>query len=161
MTETTILILGFVITFGLLGYKLKGLVIKSLDKYSQKIADDLHESEQLKLKAITALDEVEKKTKNIQDKVIQIQEDAEKQIVSIEKSMQKKIESNIQQILKNHQNRVLNDRQDIVNNLKNDVLETIVKNIDDYMKVNQNKADNNEALKKVLLKVDFKKLLGE
>jgi F0F1-type ATP synthase membrane subunit b/b' len=161
MTETTVLILGFVITFGLLGYKLKGLVIKSLDKYSQKIADDLHNSEQLKLKAITALDEVERKTKNIQNTIIQIQEDAEKQIVSIEKNMQKKIENSIQQILKDNQNRILNDRQDIINGLKNDVLETIVKNINDYIKANQNSVDSNEAIKKVLLKVDFKKLIGE
>ena len=161
MTETTILILGFVITFGLLGYKLKGLVIKSLDKYSQKIADDLHESEQLKLKAITALDDVERKTKNIQNTIIQIQEDAEKQIVSIEKNMQKKIENNIQQILKNHQNRLLNDGQDIINSLKNDILETIAKNINDYMKANKNALDSNEAIKKVLLKIDFKKLLEE
>ena len=73
MTEIGVLTLCFVLTFGLLGYKLKGFVAKFLDNYSKKIEDDVNYSEQLKKKAIYALDKAQKEENEINSKIKDIE----------------------------------------------------------------------------------------
>ena len=80
MTETHVLIAGFLIVFGFGGYKLANLIKNFLDKYSSNIAGRIHESEQLKLKAVIAFDEINKRAESINDKVVEMKTEVNQQI---------------------------------------------------------------------------------
>lgn len=90
MTETHILIFGFVITFGLLGYKLKGLVCKVLDDYSKKIEADVNKSELIKKQSIKELDDANKNADEIKKNVFNKKEEAQKKLDIIKVNIDKK-----------------------------------------------------------------------
>ena len=106
MTETHVLIAGFLIVFGFGGYKLSNLIKNFLDKYSSNIAGRIHESEQLKLKAVIAFDEINKRADAINDEVIKMKTKINQQIKQIQKEFQEKADKVADRIIKSNKDRI-------------------------------------------------------
>ena len=109
MTEIGVLTLCFVFTFGLLGYKLKGVVAKFLDNYSKKIEDDVNRSEQLKKQAIYELDKAQKEENEINSTVKDMECEYIEKKTLLEKQIKEKMDKSVEKIMLSHKNRMQND----------------------------------------------------
>lgn len=160
MTETHVLIAGFLIVFGFGGYKLANLVKNFLDKYSSDIAGRIHESEQLKLKAVIAFDEINKRAEAINDEVVKMKTDVNQQIEQIQKSLQEKADKVTARIIKGNKERIDADKKELIEKTTKAIQECVVKYITEYNKQTP-KEQRDKNIINMLLKVDFKKLLND
>ena len=141
MTEIGILTLCFVFTFGILGFKLKDFVAKFLDNYSKKIEDDVNYSEQLKKKAIYALDKAQKEENEINSKIKDIEYEY----------IEKKV---------SYTSRKQNDYNELLEMTKTSIIKSILSCVDGYIQSNLDIKQMNDAELRMLKKVNFKKLFG-
>ena len=160
MTETGILMLCFVFTFGLLGYKLRGFVAKFLDNYSKKIEDDINYSELLKKRAIYALDIAQKEESKINSVVKDIEYEYIEKKTLLEKQIKEKMDKSVEKIMLSHKNRMQNDYDELLEMTKTSIITSILSCVEKYIKANLNVKQINDAKLKMLTKVDFKKLFG-
>ena len=142
MTETHVLIAGFLIVFGFGGYKLANVIKNFLDKYSSNIAGRIHESEQLKLKAVIAFDEINKRAEVINDEVVKMKTEVNRQVEQIQKGFQDKADKVADRIIKSN------------------IQECVIRYITEYNKQTPNEQKDKNIIN-MLLKVDFKKLLND
>ncbi len=160
MTETHILIFGFVVTFGLLGYKLKGMICKLLDGYSKKIESELNQSELMKKQSINELDEANKNTDEIQKIVLREKEEAQKKLEVIKQKIDTKTQNTIDTINKNKQIRMNSERDTITSNVKKNISILIADIVDFFVKKSSNIKSSSDVVKlKLIDKVDIRKLL--
>lgn len=160
MTEIGVLALCFVFTFGLLGYKLKGIIAKFLDNYSQKIEDDVNYSEQLKKKAIYALDEVQKEENEINSTIKDMQYEYVEKMKLLEKQIKEKMDKSVEKLMLAHKNRMQNDYDELLECTKANVVKSILDCVNGYIKSNVDVKQLDGAKLKMLMKVNFKKLFG-
>ena len=106
MTETTILTICFICTFGFIGYKLCKTVREVLQKYSQKIENDINESERLKMKAINLLEEATRKEKAISTEIEKRNQLTDEKMHQIKKNFDKKLDKMLENITENSNKRI-------------------------------------------------------
>lgn len=160
MNETHILIFGFVITFGLLGYKLKGMVCKFLDDYSKKIESELNQSELMKKQSINELDKANKNADEIQKVIIREKEDAQKKLEIIRQNIDTKAQNTINTINKNKQTRMSNEIDIMTSDVKKNISILIANVVDFFVKKSSNIESSDVVKVKLMDKVDIKKLLN-
>ena len=160
MTEIGVLTLCFVLTFGILGFKLKDFVAKFLDNYSKKIEDDVNYSEQLKKKAIYALDQAQKEENEINSKIKDIEYEYIEKKISLEKQIKEKMEKNVEKIMLSYTSRKQNDYNELLEMTKTSIIKSILSCVDGYIQSNLDIKQMNDAELRMLKKVNFKKLFG-
>lgn len=160
MTEIGILTLCFVFTFGLLGYKLKGVVAKFLDNYSKKIEDDVNRSEQLKKQAIYELDKAQKEENEINSTVKDMECEYIEKKTLLEKQIKEKMDKSIEKIMLSHKNRMQNDYDELLEITKTSIIKSILSCVDGYIKSNLDAKQVDSVKLRMLTKVNFKKLFG-
>ena len=158
MTEVGVLTLCFVLTFGLLGYKLKGVIAKILDNYSRKIEDDINHSEQLKKQAVYALDEAEKEEIEIGATITDMQHEYLEKMALFEKQMKEKMDKNVEKLLISHRNRLQNDKEELLIATKDSIVKSIMFCVDEYIKTKLNNKQNDDVRLKMLTRINFKRL---
>ena len=160
MTEIGILTLCFVFTFGLLGYKLRGVVAKFLDNYSKKIEDDVNRSEQLKKQAIYELDKAQKEENEINSTVKDMECEYIEKKTLLEKQIKEKMDKSIEKIMLSHKNRMQNDYDELLEITKTSIIKSILSCVDGYIKSNLDAKQVDSVKLRMLTKVNFKKLFG-
>jgi F0F1-type ATP synthase membrane subunit b/b' len=160
MTETHVLIAGFLIVFGFGGYKLANVIKNFLDKYSSNVAGRIHDSEQLKLKAVIAFDEINKRAETINDEVVKMKTDVNKQMEQIQKGFQEKADKVADRIIKNNKERIEADKKELIEKTTKTIQECVIRYITEYNKQTP-KEQTDKNIINMLLKVDFKKLLND
>ena len=136
------------------------LIRNFLDKYSSNIAGRIHESEQLKLKAVIAFDEINKRAEAINDEVVKMKTDANQQIEQIQKGFQEKADKIADRIIKSNKERIEADKKELIEKTTNAIQECVIKYINEYNKQTP-KEQRDKNIINMLLKVDFKKLLND
>ena len=151
---------GFLIVFGFGGYKLANVIKNFLDKYSSNIAGRIHESEQLKLKAVIAFDEINKRAEAINDEVVKMKTDVNKQMEQIQKGFQEKADKVADRIIKNNKERIEADKKELIEKTTKTIQECVIRYITEYNKQTPSEQKDKNIIN-MLLKVDFKKLLND
>ena len=159
ITETTVLLSCFIITFGFIGYKLIGLVRKMLDKYRQQIEDSINESESLKMKAINAIEEAKKKEKFLTDEIEKMKDEANKKMNDIQYNFDTKLRELTEKHINENKDKVEMEKDRIIENFKIQIEECIKNVISEYSK-GMSEEERNNAIKNAINKIDFKKLVG-
>ena len=161
MTETSVLVLGFVITFGFLIYKLRYLIDKMLSNYIKKIEDNLNQSELLKRRAIQELDEANKKEKQINDIILQKTEEYELKIKEIDDNMTKKLKSKIEDLTKNQKETIKNSINDLTSNITIKISSLIMSCVNECLENHSQDYNNSKHEKnlEMIRKIDFKKFI--
>ena len=160
MTEIGVLTLCFVLTFGILGFELKDFVAKFLDNYSKKIEDDVNYSEQLKKKAIYALDKAQKEENEINSKIKDIEYEYIEKKISLENQIKEKMNKNVEKIMLSYTSRKQNDYNELLEMTKTSIIKSILSCVDGYIQSNLDIKQMNDAELRMLKKVNFKKLFG-
>ena len=150
MTETHVLIAGFLIVFGFGGYKLANVIKNFLDKYSSN----------LKLKAVIAFDEINKRAEAINDEVVKMKTETNQQIEQIHKGFQEKADKVADRIIKSNKDRIEADKKELIEKTTKTIQECVIRYITEYNKQTP-KEQTDKNIINMLLKVDFKKLLND
>lgn len=159
MTETTVLTICFICTFGFIGCKIFKLVREVLQKYSQKIENDINESERLKMKAINLLEEAVRKDKSISTEIEKRNQLTDEKMHQIKKNFDKKLDRMLKNITENSNKRIEFEKNILIEQFKYEVRTTISSVVKEYVdNITEEEKDN--AMMKTLLKVDFKKLIN-
>ena len=159
MTETTILTICFICTFGFIGYKVCKMVSEVLQKYSQKIENDINESERLKMKAINLLEEAVKKEKAISTEIEKRNQLTDEKMHQIKKNFDKKLDKMLENITENSNKRIEFEKNILIEQFKDEVRTTISSVVKEYVS-NITEEEKDNAMVKTLLKDDFKKLVN-
>ena len=159
MTETTILTICFICTFGFIGYKVCKMVREVLKKYSQKIENDINESERLKMKAINLLEEATRKEKAISTEIEKRNQLTDEKMHQIKKKFDKKLDKMLENITENSNKRIEFEKNLLIEQFKDEVRTTISSVVKEYVINNITEEEKDNAILKTLLKVDFKKLV--
>ena len=159
ITETTVLIACFGITFCFIGYKLSFLVKNKLDSYIQGIADKIKKSENIKIEAIKELEQVNNKNKLLQQTLERMNKDAKNKIEEINENLEEKLNNIIERMIIDHKKKIQNEKEEIITayteNMKN-----IIKNvINECVAKNLNEEDKKNAIEKTVEKIDFNKFI--
>ena len=160
MTETYVLIAGFLLTFSFLGYKLAGLVKKTLDGYSKNIEMKINNAEMLKLKAIQMFDEATNRSKTIEREIETLQEKTNYKISEIKTKFEKETDKIISNIEKNNLSKIENETNEMIENVKQQITKCIEENIKTFTNDHISKEQQDNAMVKILTKVDFKKMFS-
>ena len=160
MTEIGVLTLCFVLTFGILGFKLKDFVAKFLDNYSKKIEDDVNRSEQLKKQAIYELDKAQKEENEINSTVKDMECEYIEKKTLLEKQIKEKMDKSVEKIMLSHKNRMQNDYDELLEMTKTSIIKSILSCVDGYIKSNLDTKQVDSVKLRMLTKVNVKKLFG-
>lgn len=161
MNEVSVLTLCFVFTFGLLGYKLRSIVVRFLDNYSRKIEDEVNYSEQLKKKAIFALDEAQKKENEIKSTIMDMQSEYMKKMSAFEKQINERMNRDAEKLLALHKNRIQNDADEFFEDMKKKIVNSVIFCVNEYVNTRLSCEQRDEMRLKMFTKVNFKKLFGQ
>ena len=160
MTEIGVLTLCFILTFGILGFKLKDFVAKFLDNYSKKIEDDVNRSEQLKKQAIYELDKAQKEENEINSTVKDMECEYIEKKTLLEKQIKEKMDKSVEKIMLSHKNRMQNDYDELLEMTKTSIIKSILSCVDGYIKSNLDTKQVDSVKLRMLTKVNVKKLFG-
>ena len=158
MTETTILTICFICTFGFIGYKICKLVREVLQKYSQKIENDINESERLKMKAINLLEEAVRKEKAVSTEIEKRNQLTAEKMHQIKKNFDKKLDKMLENITENSNRRIEFEKNILIEQFKDEIRTTMNSVVKEYVN-GITEEEKDDAILKTLLKVDFKKLV--
>ena len=159
ISETTILWLCFLITFGFLGFKLAGLVKKMLDNYSLKIDKRINDAENLKIKAINAF-EIAKSDFNALSAVMdKNNKETDIKIIEINKKFEDKIEKIITRMADENEKQKQYEQEIIVGKAKTQMQNIISSVITKILNETAIENGKNSPMQKSIVKIDFKKLL--
>ena len=161
MTETHILVIGFVLTFGFLGYKLAGFVKKILDDYAKKISAKIDESELLKNNSVKLLDDAKKKEKNIENEIEKMKQSADKTILEIKEKFENETDKMITNFISNSEQRIKSDNEELIEDIKEKIKKHIEQTIEQIVNKNISQEQKDNSIAKIIAKIDFKKLLED
>ena len=157
MTETTILTVCFLITFGFIGYKLFNFIKQALVKYSQTIEDNINESERIKIQAINILEDAQRREMVIADELEKAMQLINQKMHNIEIDFDTKLKKTLQNLTENSDKKIDFERNCTIDTLKENLKSKIIKTIQDYMEDVPDYEKENATMQ-AILKIDFKKL---
>ena len=157
MTERTILIVCFVVTFGFIAYKLSVLIMRVLNNYILKIDNDINESERLKLSAISSFDESKKKLDLIDNEIEKMRLEAEKKDILVQKNFNEKINKIVSKMIDETKKIIIFNNEEVIFNVKQSILQSISGTLRVYFdKLDEKK--KKEIFKKMIFNINFKKM---
>ncbi|GEM_PF-6763434 len=158
ISETTILWLCFLITFGFLGFKLTGLVKKTLDNYALKIDKRINDSENLKIKAINTLEKAKSDLNSLNIVIDKNNKETDLKMMQMNKKFEEKIEKMISKMTEENEKQQQYEMEIMVNDAKEQIKNIVSSVVKDLLNEEVDK-NNGTAMQKSVVKVDFKKLL--
>ena len=159
ISETTILWLCFLITFGFLGFKLAGLVKKMLDNYSLKIDKRINDAENLKIKAINAFEIAKSDFNALSAAMDKNNKETDIKIIEINKKFEDKIEKIIARMADENEKQKQYEQEIIVGEAKTQIQNIISSVITKILNEATIENSKNSPMQKSIVKIDFKKLL--
>lgn len=157
ITETTILWLCFIITFGFIGFKLTGFIKKKLDTYIAEADRRIAESEGLKIKSIKALDEIKRNIDSLGDVIDAENARVETSTNDIKKHFAEKLDASILKIKNESEAKKEYEKQALFDEVKDELRKIITESIHEIAGKIDKK--NGNLVEKSVVKIDFKKLV--
>lgn len=161
MTETLILTVCFLITFGFIGYKLFGIIKKTLNDYSEKIENSINESELLKQQALSALDDAMRRKKFVNNEIEENNKKFEEKLKTIKDDFNEKLLETKKKIIEDNNKKMKYEKESSIEVVKNQIIKAINDIVNDYIDNNLSKKEKEEVMQKALSEIDFKKLTKE
>ena len=155
VNETTILVLCFILTFGFIGYKIADFIKKNLDKYSSDIADKINYSEKLKFEAVRTLDDAKKQENFLNDKLIKMQDDAEKKMQEIKENFKVKLQEIIEKYTSENAKKIELEKSNMLADFEVQTKSIIEEIVRQYVS-NMNEDDMQNAVTTAISNIDFK-----
>lgn len=160
ISETTILWLCFLITFGFLGFKLAGFVKKMLDNYILNIDKKINDSENLKIKAINTFEEAKNDLDALSVVLDKNNKETDAKIAAISKKFEDKVEKSLSKLADENEKQMQYEKKIIIDNAKTQ-MQNIISSLVKEILYKEEDTDENKTtiMKKSIVKVEFKKLL--
>ena len=133
MSETAVLALCFIITFGFIAYKTFGIIKSLLNDYRRKIEDNINESERLKLKAVNELDVANRRAREIDDLINKNNNDAIKKMQDIRKELTDQLNLSMEKLINENKNKIEIEKKELMLLMQNDIKKNILSIIDKYV----------------------------